>query len=133
MDDEATIDRILEAFGYDFPTVTRVISLGKTREGSSRPIQILHAKEEGNSLIDVYSDSKQNLFSLMVLESLRTRLFYNDNFYEPIIPLLRNKNGEHSLTIVYTNGIPKFSSFQVKNGYTRVQSTNQSYILWLSI
>jgi hypothetical protein len=61
LDDRIAIGHILEPFDYVIPVSSRVIRLGKFRDGSSRPIKIIfNSKEEADSLIDIYSNSKQN-------------------------------------------------------------------------
>jgi hypothetical protein len=130
LDDRTAIGRILEPLDYVIPMASRVIRLGKFREGSSRPIKIIfNSKDEADSLIDIYSNSKRNgstfpdgfrivkdktILQRQLLRSCHTELE------------LRNKNGEQGLRIVYASGIPKVSSTQSKNGSTRVQSINQS-------
>lgn len=125
LDDRTAIGHILEPLDYGIPVASSVIRLGKFREGSSRPIKIIfNSKEEADSLIDIYSNSKRNgsnfpdgfrivkdktILQRQLLRSCHTELE------------LRNKNGERGLRIVYASGVPKISSTQSKNGSTRVQ------------
>jgi hypothetical protein len=103
---------------------SRVKRLGKFRDGSSRPLKIIfNSKEEADSLIDIYSNSKLNGstfpdgFRIVKDKTILQRLLLRSCHTELE---LRNKNGGQGFRIVYANGVPKFSSTQSKNGFTRV-------------
>lgn len=129
IDDIKEINQFLEPMELVYPTISKIICLGKARVDYIRPIKIMFdKKDDAEKLITSYNFSKRNesifpsCFKIVRDKTVLQRQLLR-SCHEELEQ--RIKNGERELRIKYENGLLKVTSIFPKNEHSRGRPTNK--------